>query len=46
MNRAVWGDETCNWIRNAEHLTEESEHHLPHVEPAVVAQSAQKLQAE
>ena len=25
--------ETCNWIRNAEHLTEECEHHLPHVEP-------------
>lgn len=25
--------ETCNWIRNAEHLTEEAEHHLPHVEP-------------
>jgi len=26
--------ETCNWIRNAEHLTEECEHHLPHVNPA------------
>jgi len=26
--------ETCGWIRNAEHLTEECEHHLPHVEPA------------
>jgi hypothetical protein len=26
--------ETCNWIRNAEHLTEEVEHHLPHVEAA------------
>lgn len=26
--------ETCSWIRNAEHLTEECEHHLPHVEPA------------
>jgi hypothetical protein len=25
--------ETCSWIRNAEHLTEEFEHHLPHVEP-------------
>ncbi len=25
--------ETCIWIRNAEHLTEECEHHLPHVEP-------------
>ncbi len=29
--------ETCIWIRNAEHLVEESEHHLPHAEPAVVA---------
>ena len=27
--------ETCNWIRNAEHLTEECEHHLPHVDPAI-----------
>ena len=26
--------ETCSWIRNAEHLTEEIEHHLPHVEAA------------
>ena len=26
--------ETCIWIRNAEHLLEESEHHLPHFEPA------------
>lgn len=26
--------ETCIWIRNAEHLTEECEMHLPHVEPA------------
>ena len=25
--------ETCCWIRNAEHLMEECEHHLPHVEP-------------
>jgi len=25
--------ETCNWIRNAEHLLEECEHHLPHVDP-------------
>jgi hypothetical protein len=25
--------ETCNWIRNAEHLTEEAEHKLPHVDP-------------
>ena len=31
--------ETCIWIRNAEHLTEECEHHLPHVEPAVIAQT-------
>ena len=30
--------ETCIWIRNAEHLTEECEHHLPHVEPAASAQ--------
>ena len=29
--------ETCSWIRNAEHLTEECEHHLPHVEPASIA---------
>lgn len=27
--------ETCIWIRNAEHLTEEFEHHLPHVEPGL-----------
>lgn len=25
---------TCSWIRNAEHLTEECEHHLPHVDSA------------
>ena len=25
--------ETCSWIRSAEHLTEECEHQLPHVEP-------------
>ena len=31
--------ETCNWIRNAEHLTEECEHHLPHVEPATLAEA-------
>ncbi len=31
--------ETCNWIRNAEHLTEEAEHHLPHVDPASIAQA-------
>ena len=30
--------ETCCWIRNAEHLTEECEHHLPHVEPAIIQQ--------
>ena len=29
--------ETCTWVRNAEHLTEEVEHHLPHVNPAIVA---------
>ena len=28
--------EPCNWIRNAEHLTEEVEHQLPHVDPAVI----------
>jgi hypothetical protein len=31
--------ETCNWIRNAEHLTEECEHHLPHVDPAAHVQT-------
>lgn len=31
--------ETCSWIRNAEHLTEECEHHLPHVNPAPHAQT-------
>ena len=31
--------ETCNWIRNAEHLTEEVELHLPHVEPAIHTQA-------
>ena len=31
--------ETCNWIRNAEHLTEECEHHLPHVDPAIIMQA-------
>ncbi len=30
--------ETCCWIRNAEHLTEECEHHLPHVDPAIATQ--------
>ena len=32
--------ETCNWVRNAEHLTEECEHHLPHVEPASQVQAS------
>jgi len=31
--------ETCNWIRNAEHLTEECEHQLPHVNPATNIQA-------
>ena len=31
--------ESCNWVRNAEHLTEECEHHLPHVESALQAQA-------
>jgi len=31
--------ETCNWVRNAEHLTEECEHHLPHVDPAILTQA-------
>ena len=31
--------ETCNWIRNAEHLTEECELHLPHLEPATIQQA-------
>ncbi len=31
--------ETCRWIRNAEHLTEECEHHLPHVDPAIAVQA-------
>lgn len=31
--------ETCIWIRNAEHLTEECEHHLPHVDPASSVQA-------
>ncbi len=30
--------ETCCWIRNAEHLIEECEHHLPHVESVVQQQ--------
>jgi hypothetical protein len=29
----------CSWVRNAEHLTEECEHHLPHVEPAAQAEA-------
>ena len=28
--------ETCVWIRKAEHLTEEAEHQLPHVDPPSV----------
>lgn len=35
--------ETCIWIRNAEHLTEEAEHHLPHVEPAAAAHEQEEL---
>ena len=31
--------ETCNWVRNAEHLMEECVHHLPHVEPANLAEA-------
>lgn len=31
--------ETCNWIRTAEHLTEECELHLPHVDPSTIAQA-------
>ena len=38
--------ETCNWIRNAEHLTEECEHHLPHVEPAIQQQAREESPAE
>ena len=30
--------ETCIWIRNAEHLTEECELHLPHLDPATSLQ--------
>jgi len=37
---------TCRWIRDAEHLVEESEHHLPHVEPAVVARAHEEAPAE
>ncbi len=39
LHRHLRHDETtstseyCNWIRNAEHLVEEAEHHLPHVDP-------------
>ena len=33
--------EYCNWIRNAEHLVEEAEHHLPHVNPASVAETGE-----
>ena len=38
--------ETCCWIRSAEHLIEESEHHLPHIEPALLQQTDEKLQAD
>ncbi len=37
--------ETCNWIRNAEHLTEECEHHLPHVEPAIHPHASEDMAA-
>ncbi|MDH4109735.1 MAG: hypothetical protein OEW35_15700 [Gammaproteobacteria bacterium] len=37
---------TCRWIRDAEHLVEESELHLPHVEPAIVARADEELVAE
>jgi len=38
--------ETCSWIRNAEHLTEECAHHLPHVEPAMHEQASGDLATE
>ncbi len=38
--------ETCSWIRNAEHLLEEAEHHLPHVEPAAVQHAGNGATAE
>ena len=38
--------ETCSWIRNAEHLTEECVHHLPHVKPAMHAQTSGDLATE
>ena len=38
--------ETCTWIRNAEHLVEESEHHLPNVDPAQVAQTEKEAAAD
>ena len=37
--------ETCSWIRNAEHLTEEIEHHLPHVDPDLHHFSHEEVQA-
>ena len=37
--------ETCGWIRNAEHLTEEYEHHLPHVEPAILQHPNDEISA-
>jgi len=38
--------ETCTWIRNAEHVIEEAEHHLPHVKPAITAKTEDELAAE
>jgi len=38
--------ESCTWIRYAEHLVEEGEHHLPHVEPGVAARQEGELAAE
>jgi len=35
--------ETCTWVRNAEHLIEEVEHHLPHVDPAIVARTHEEF---
>jgi len=38
--------ESCSWIRNAEHLVEEGEHHLPHVAPGVAARLDRELATE
>jgi hypothetical protein len=52
MHRNLRHDETtctcttCLWIRNAEHLIEECEHHLPHVDAAPVAELAAHAAAE